>query len=129
MAHYLDTSALVKLIVKEPETVALRRWIRSHGDLVSSDLARTELLRVTRRHAPDRVQAARAVLDGLHLLVVTTGICERAGLLEPTGLRSLDAIHLSSALQLGDELAGLVTYDERLAVGARSLGLPVLNPA
>ncbi len=129
MAHYLDTSAAVKLVVKEPETTPLRRWLRSHDQLVSSDLTRTELLRVTRLHAPERVTAARAVLDALHLLVITTAVCERAALLEPHQLRSLDALHLASALQLGDELDGIVTYDQRLADAAVHLGIPVVTPS
>jgi hypothetical protein len=129
VAHYLDTSAAVKLVVKEPETAALRRWLRSHDELVSSDITRTELLRVTRLHAPQRVAAARAVLDALHLLAITTDVCERAALLEPRQLRSLDALHLASALQLGDDLDGIVTYDRRLADAASDLAIPVVAPS
>ena len=129
MAHYLDTSAAVKLVVKEPETVALRRWLRSHAELVSSDLTRTELVRVTRLYAPERVTAAREMLDALHLLVITTDVCERAALLEPRQLRSLDALHLASALQLGDDLDGIVTYDQRLADAAADLAIPVVRPS
>ena len=128
MAHYLDTSAAVKLVVKEPETTALRRWLRSHDELVSSDLTRTELLRVTRLHAPQRATAARAVLDALHLLAITSDVCERAALLEPRQLRSLDALHLASALQLGDDLDGIVTYDQRLGDAAAHLAIPVVTP-
>ena len=129
MAHYLDTSAAVKLVVKEAETTALRRWIRSHDELVSSDLTRTELLRVTRLHAPEHLTVARVVLDALHLLVITTDVCERAALLEPRQLRSLDALHLASALQLGDDLDGIVTYDQRLADSAAHLAIPVVRPS
>ncbi len=129
MAYYLDTSAAVKLVVREPETVALRRWIRVHPRLVSSDLIRTELLRVTRLHAPHRMGAARAVLDSLDLIGITTEVLERAGLLDPTSLRSLDAVHLAAALRIGDELDGIVTYDRRLAEAATQLGLTVLAPA
>lgn len=129
MAHYVDTSAAAKLVVKEPETAALRRWLRSHDELVSSDLTRTELLRVTRLHAPERVTAARAVLDALHLLVITTDVCERAAMLEPRQLRSLDAVHLASAQQLGDDLDGIVTYDQRLADAAGHLAIPVVSPS
>jgi predicted nucleic acid-binding protein len=129
VAHYLDTSAAVKLVVKEPETAALRRWLRSHDELVSSDITRTELLRVTRLHAPQRVAAARAVLDALHLLAITTDVCERAALLEPRQLRSLDALHLASALQLGDDLDGIVVYDRGLADAASDLAIPVVAPS
>lgn len=77
MVHYLDTSALVKLVVTEAETPALRSWlIEAERSPVSSDLARTELLRAVRRAAPDRAVQARTVLDSITLLEVTTPIFE-----------------------------------------------------
>jgi predicted nucleic acid-binding protein len=129
MAWYLDTSAAVKLVVAEAGTAGLVSWIREHEDaVVSSDLLRTELLRATRRGAPDRMPRARAVLDGLVLLAVPPSTFERAAELDPTELRSLDALQLAAALGLGDGLDGLVTYDERMAAGARRLGIQVLAP-
>jgi predicted nucleic acid-binding protein len=95
---------------------------------VSSDLARAELLRATRRVAPDRLVHAREVLDILVLTEVGTAIFEQAGRLEPPGLRTLDALHLASALDLGDDLDGMVTYDERLASAAQVHGVPVIAP-
>lgn len=116
MAHYLDTSALAQLVVVEPESRALHTWVTAPDRvLVSSDLARTELL--------------RAVLDALVLLRVTTAVVEEAALLEPAGLRSLDAVHLASALALGDDLDGVVTYDDRLAEACALHGVPVVAPA
>lgn len=130
MAHYLDTSALVKLVVAEPQTAALRGWLgQANRDPVSCDLARTELLRAVRRAAPDRVLQARAVLDSITLTAVTTSLFEEAGRLDPTALRSLDALHLAAALDLGDDLDGLVTYDDRLAEAARSNGIAVTAPS
>jgi hypothetical protein len=127
--HYLDTSAAVKLVVVEKGTTALRRWLRSRDDrIVSSDLLRTELLRVTRRAAPDQVVQARAVLDSLILVAMSTSVFERAAMLEPEVLRSLDALHLAAALELGDDLEGMVTYDDRLASGANVLGIRVVAP-
>lgn len=130
MAYYLDTSALAKLVVAEVETGALRRWL-SEADRVpvSCDLARTELLRAVRRAAPDRILDARAVLDSVTLTTMTAALLEEAGRLDPTSLRSLDAIHLASALNLGDDLEGLLTYDERLADAARRSGVTVIAPA
>ena len=94
MAHYLDTSALVKLVVFEAETVDLRAWLTGAGrEPVSCDLARTELLRAVRRGAPDRVVQTRAVLDSITLMTVTTATFEEAGRLSPTLLPSLDAVH------------------------------------
>ncbi|OZB81841.1 MAG: VapC toxin family PIN domain ribonuclease [Microbacterium sp. 14-71-5] len=130
MAFYLDTAALVKLVVAEQETAALRAWLgETDRDPVSCDLARTELMRAVRRAAPDRVVQARAVLDALTRLEVTTAVFEEAGRLDPAVVRSLDAIHLAAALSLGDDLEGLVTYDERLADAARANGVAVVAPA
>lgn len=126
---YLDTSAAVKLVVAEPGTRALRRWLAGRdGQIASSDLLRTELLRTTRRAAPDQMVQARAVLDAILLVTLPSVVFERAAVLEPDRLRSLDSIHLAAALELGDELDGIVTYDERLAAGARSLGIAVVTP-
>ena len=130
MAHYLDTSALVKLVVSEAETAALRAWLAgADREPVSCDLARTELLRAVRRAAPDRVVQARAVLDSITLMTVTTATFEEACRLDLTLLRSLDAVHLAAALSLGDDLEGIVTYDDRLAEAAQANGVPVVSPA
>lgn len=129
MAYYLDTSAAVKLVVEEAGSKALRRWLMKAAEpIVSSDLLRTELLRATRRGAPDQVQQARAVLDSLVLLTLPTTVFEQAGTLEPDLLRSLDALHLAAALDLGDELDGIITYDDRLAAAAAALGIVVVAP-
>jgi uncharacterized protein len=129
VAHYVDTSALTKLVVAEAETVALRAWLaEANRNLVSCDLTRTELLRAVRRAAPDRVVRAREVLDSITLMEVTTDIFEDAGRLDPTILRSLDAVHLAAALDLGDELDGVVTYDARLSEAALANGVAVVSP-
>ena len=127
--YYLDTSAAVKLLIAEEGANSLARWLESHEDQVfSSDLLRTELLRVTRRIAPDVMVQARAILDALVILTLSTELCERAAVLEPHLLRGLDAIHLAAAMEMGDDLRGLITYDHRLAAGAASLGIQVLTP-
>ena len=130
MAHYLDTSALVKLVVSETETAALRSWLgQEDRDALSCDLARTELLRAVRRAVPDRIMQAREVLDSITLITLASSTFEEAGRLDPTPLRTVDAIHLAAALELGDDLDSIVTYDERLAQAARSNGIPVTSPA
>lgn len=130
MAYYLDTSALVKLVVAESDSAALREWLLEADRVyVSCDLARTELFREVRRIAVDRAVEVRAVLDSITLLELTTSTYEEAGRLEPASLRSLDAIHLAAALTLGDDLDGMVTYDERLADAAQVNGVRVTAPA
>ena len=129
MAFYVDTLALVKLVVAESETVALRSWLGAGDrDVVACDLVRTELMRAVRRVVPDRALLARKVLDSVTLVEVTTAVFEEAGRLDPAALRSLDAIHLAAALDLGDDLEGVVTYDERLAEAAMSNGVAVVAP-
>lgn len=130
MALYLDTSALVKLVVQETETPAVRRLLEGvEGPLVSSAVTRCELVRAVRRGMPDRVARARAVLSGLREIGVTAAVLDAAAALDPTALRSLDAIHIASALLLGPDLAGLLTYDRHLGEAAEQLGVPVLAPS
>lgn len=130
MAHYVDTSALVKLVVAEPETDPLRAWLAAaaDGEPVACDLVRTELLRTVRREAPDRMVEARVVLESLTLTQVTTAVFEAAGRLDPVILRSLDALHVAAALDLGDDLDVMVAYDHRLADAARANGIAVVSP-
>ena len=129
MAPYLDSSALATLVIDEPETDALRRTLRTATRPVTSDLARTELMRSVRRHAEDRMVMARLVLDSVSIMSMPASTFDAAGRLDPANLRSLDALHLAAALELGDDLDGFITYDRRLAEAATALGLPVTSPA
>lgn len=127
--YYADTSALVKLVVREAETAALCKWIAAERpQLVACDLVRTELQRAVRRAVPERAVAARAVLDSMTLTVLDTALIDRAGHLDPAILRTLDAIHVAAALELGDDLAGILTYDDRLAEAAAWHGIAVVAP-
>jgi predicted nucleic acid-binding protein len=129
MLWYVDTSAVVKLIVAEPESLALRDWLLAPGrEVVACDLVRTELFRVVRRAAPELMVQARGVLEAITILQVSTSIFEIAGRLDPVDLRSLDAVHLAAALDLGDDLAGMVTYDERLDAAAAANGIVSVAP-
>jgi len=129
MAHYLDTSALVKLVVVEPASDALYEWLSADDrQPVASDLVRTELLRAVRRASPDQMVRARDVLDAITLIRADTGTFERAALLDPAQLRSLDAVHLAAALELGDDLEAIVTYDDSLAEAATLNGARVVAP-
>lgn len=129
MAHYLDTSALVKLVAHERETPALLAWLaETDRTPVTSDLARTELVRASRRISPALTVAARDALDTVTILRLPTTILEHAALLDPPSLRSLDAVHLAAALTLGDDLESVVTYDDRLADAAEASGIRVIAP-
>lgn len=119
----------MKLVVHEPETDGLRDWLaETPRDPVTCDLARTELLRAVRRVAPDLLVQARMVLDLVTITEVTTAVFEATGRLDPAILRTLDAIHVAAALDLGDDLEGMLTYDERLAQAAAQNGIRVSSP-
>jgi uncharacterized protein len=125
---YVDSSALVKTIIQEPESDALIEWLRDKNDLAACDLVRVEAVRAVRLSDPAAIARARSAVATLTLIRVDDAVYEMAADLEPPILRSLDAIHLSAALSLGPDLAGVVTYDERMSEGARALGLTVAAP-
>lgn len=129
MALYLDSSAFVKLVVAEPESRALRAFLtRRRTRHVSSAILRAEALRAVRHGGPEILADTRSALRRVELVAVTDGILDGAGALEPRVLRTLDAIHLATALALGDDLDLVVTYDARMAEGARLLGLETESP-
>ena len=127
---YLDSSALVKLVVLEPESGPLAAHLRRHSSRVSCALARVEVVRAVHGHGRPAVSRARALLTRVSLLRLDDALLDEAGALEDgASLRSLDAIHLAAAQALGDGLGELVTYDQRMAAAARRLGLKVTAPA
>jgi uncharacterized protein len=131
VAIYFDTSALVKLVVAEAESAALRRWLRAtEGARVTSGLAQVELLRAVRAAAAGgRVLGqARRVLSRVNAVPLSREVIDYAARLEPVTMRTLDAIHLASALLLADELQAIVTYDRRLAAAAAAAGAAVAAP-
>ena len=128
MATYLDSSAIVKLAVREPQSLALRRYLRRRQPLVSSALARTEVLRALLPAGDEAMARGRAVLQRIDLVRVNDRILNAAGVLRPFELRSLDAIHLATVQELGDELSTLVTYDNRMATAAKELGYRIAQP-
>ncbi|HZL95370.1 MAG TPA: type II toxin-antitoxin system VapC family toxin [Vicinamibacterales bacterium] len=128
MATYLDSSAIVKLAVREPESLALRRYLRRRQPLVSSALVRTEVLRALLPAGDEALSRGRAVLQRIDLIRVNDRILNAAGVLRPPELRSLDAIHLATAQELGDTLRALVTYDDRMVTTAKHLGYKIVQP-
>jgi predicted nucleic acid-binding protein len=129
VATYLDSSAIVKLAIREPESAALRRYLgRSRRPLVSSALARTEVLRALLPAGSEAVARGRSVLQRLDLVRVNDRVLNAAAVLQPAALRSLDAIHLVTAQQLEDDLTALVTYDDRMVTAAKQLGCRIVQP-
>ena len=130
MAFYVDSSAMLKLAFTEPESVQLREWLtQDQPVLVGSDLVRTETIRAVRRTFPEQLERALTTLGLLNLLRVTPTAFRRASDLGPESLRSLDALHLASALELGEDLEGMITYDSRLTVACARHGVRVMAPA
>ena len=125
---YLDSSAIVKLAIDEPESGPLRRHLRRRAQLTSSALARTEVLRALMDEGDAGLARGREVLGRLDLIRINDRVLNAAASLLPRELRSLDAIHLATALQLGDDVRQLVTYDERMADAAEGLGLRTASP-
>jgi predicted nucleic acid-binding protein len=128
-AAYLDSSALVKLVVQEAETAELERWLADHPWRVSCALARVEVIRAVLPLGPAAAIRARDLLGAIDLVPLGDDLLGAAGELLPVGLRSLDAIHLAAARSLGASLGPVVTYDRRMAVAAQSLGMITVAPA
>jgi predicted nucleic acid-binding protein len=128
---YLDSSALVKLVQRERESAALRRFLRRHQDdgRVTSALARVEVVRAVASGGPAAIAHARRQLARLDHVNLDGPLLDAAATLAPNAvLRSLDAIHLASARAVGAELRSVVTYDERLSTAATALGLAAEAP-
>lgn len=126
---YLDSSAIVKLVVPEPETRALRELLRSWTERVSSVVARIEVERVARRFGGGAIRRARTVLSRIGLVEFDRDVVDAAVALEPPTLRTLDAIHLATALTLGSDLGAFCAYNTRLAAAAESQAMEVLAPS
>jgi uncharacterized protein len=128
---YLDSSALIKLVQREAESDALRRFLRRHraDGRVTSALARVEVVRAVFAGGPPALDQARRQLSRLDQILLSTDLLDRAATLAPSvQLRSLDAIHLAAAQIIGDELSAVVTYDRRMADAAGGLGMAVETP-
>ena len=126
---YLDSSALVKLMVREEETAALEADLAGRHGLVTSRLAEVECRRAAERAGNRRLlQRVTDVFDAIYLLDLTAPVLEHAAGLRPSSVRSLDAIHIAAAISVGDGELELITYDDRMAEAARANGLRVAQP-
>ena len=127
---YLDSSALLKLVVPERESEALEQELQRWPAWVSSVMAAVECRRALKRvRVPaDIARRAEAVLNRTTLIKVDEPVLRLASRVGPHVVRTLDAIHLATALSMGDDPEAFITYDDRLALAARGLKLRVLQP-
>jgi hypothetical protein len=127
---YLDSSALVKLAVTEPESAALTEWLGESPNLlrVSSPIVRVEVPRAVWRVDPGSLPQAYTVVRRVRDVRMTAAVITRAAGIRPNTLRSLDAIHLASALAVKQDLTALVSYDKRLLAAAGDADLPTASP-
>ena len=128
---YLDSAAVVKLAHAEPESAALRSWLDERAEIqwISSVLTEIESFRALARYAPEAASRLPAVLDQIDLIDLDQRIRMLAQTVTPVTVRSLDAIHLGTALRYRSSLTSFVTYDKRLLDGAQAAGLPIDSPA
>jgi uncharacterized protein len=128
---YLDSSALVKLAVTEPESAALADWLRDSSQLVrvSSPLVRVEVPRAVWRADPGSLPQAYTIVRRLREIRMTEALLTRAAGVRPNVLCTLDAIHVASAMSVRDDLTALVSYDKRMLAAARDAGLPTASPS
>lgn len=125
---YVDSSAVLKLIVREAESAALAGFLRPRRMLVSSVLCRVEVLRACLGLGRAVFDRAREVLARIDLIRINDRVVEQASTLLQQEVRSLDALHLATALLLGPSLEAIVTYDDRMARAARALSKRVVAP-
>jgi predicted nucleic acid-binding protein len=127
---YLDSSALVKLALAEPETAALARWLAERADqpLISSALYRAEVPRAIWRAEPGALPRGYRMLKRIARVALTPDVLDNSATLPPRDLSAAQAIHLASALAVKRDLTAFVAYDERLLAAAKDAGLPVAAP-
>lgn len=126
---YLDSSALMKLVRVEAETAALLDWLSTRQEpVISSELGRVEVLRAARRVGDAALAQAHAVIGDVDLVPLDRSVQDLASDIGEPLLRTLDALHLASAVLLGNDLIAFVAYDERLLDAAQAAGLPVHAP-
>jgi len=115
---------------KEAESAALKGWLLERAGLpvVSSELARVEVLRGCRRANPETLPAAKVLLSGIDLIPLTGAVLDEAADVGEPLLRTLDAIHLVSALSIRADLSAFIAYDQRLSAAASAAGLEPIRP-
>ncbi|MFC0861236.1 type II toxin-antitoxin system VapC family toxin [Sphaerimonospora cavernae] len=126
---YLDSSALVKLVVRESETDVLGQWLAARATpVVTCALARTEVPRAVRSHGPEAIAGARSLVSRLRIIALDDRLLDAAGEIGSPNLRSLDAVHLCAAQALDRALDWFVAYDKRLLAAAEDAAMPTISP-
>jgi predicted nucleic acid-binding protein len=127
---YLDSSALLKLLFEENESEGLALWLseRATTPVVTSELAKVEVVRAARRLDPGVARAASALVSQLDLLRLSSGLIDEAADAGGPLLRALDAVHLASVLSIRADLTAFVTYDYRLIAAAEAAGIKTVQP-
>lgn len=129
---YLDSSAIVKVVVQEPGWQALEAYLRDHAARAVSRIASVEVARALARiyglDANAVAERLRFAFQRLIVIEFDTEVASAAAQIRPATLRSLDSIHLASAAELGDDLVAVVTYDARMLTAAKELGFPTASP-
>ena len=128
LVAYVDASALVKLIVPEAESPRMLRWYVEAERVITSRVGIVETRRAAARYRHD-AGGLESLLASVEIFELDTRVADRAATVSPMLLRTLDSIHLATALELADVLGAFVTYDDRLAEAALAVGLPVMRPA
>jgi predicted nucleic acid-binding protein len=125
---YVDTSALGRLLLAEPDAPAISEALRRYSEWWTSRLLIVELRRPAVREGEE--SAAEELLDGLKFVTVDATALERASTLPPPEVRALDAIHLEAAIRLRDagNVTAMLTYDGQLQAGCAHHGLPIEAP-
>jgi uncharacterized protein len=128
---YLDSAAVVKLVHAEAESMVLRAWLEERAETgwISSVLTEVESFRALARYAPQAAAKLPAVLDLVEMIGLDPAVRILAQAVRPATVRSLDAIHLGTALHARRVLTSFVTYDKRLMDAALAAGLPADAPA
>jgi len=127
LVWYVDTSAFLKLVIDEESSKAMRDWSLTHDGLWSCHLLRTEALRAAQRLEVG-IRTIEEALESIALVLPSVGTYASAGRLQSREMRSLDALHVASALEIGPDLEGMVVYDQRLSAAATELSIAVVAP-
>jgi predicted nucleic acid-binding protein len=127
LSWYLDSSAVLKLLINEKESVALAGFI--DFQVTSSALTRVEVIRTLHKIAPEKVEEAKVILKGFDVIPINTAVLNIAESFDSSiTLRSLDALHVATVIFLEKTVNGLISYDKAMIVNAKQLGIATISP-